>query len=104
MHLYQGTTEQFIADAVQARLATQLSDRFFAEFRYKPPPSEVMAWRNSLAAMANALQLADLRDQRLDILVTGGNPLKKRADNVGGDGSVDVWPPGRAHEVPRWST
>jgi hypothetical protein len=88
MHLYQGTTEQFIADAVQARLATQLSDRFFQEFRYKPPLSEVNAWRNSLGAMANVLQLADLREQgvlvelklplsskRLDVMLTGTNPI-----------------------------
>src|SRR5580765_4882302 len=87
MHLYQGTSEQFIADAVQARLANQLADRFFEEFRYKPSPSEVMSWRNSLGAMANVLQLADLRDQgilvelklplsskRLDVLITGQNP------------------------------
>ena len=49
MHLYQGTSEQFIADAVQARLANQLAERFFEEFRYKPAPSEVTSWRNSLA-------------------------------------------------------
>ncbi|MBI3890351.1 MAG: DUF2075 domain-containing protein [Candidatus Wallbacteria bacterium] len=88
MHLYHGTSEQFIADAVQARLATHLSDRFFQEFRYKPPLSEVNAWRNSLGAMANVLQLADLRDQgvlvelklplsskRLDVMLTGTNPI-----------------------------
>ena len=63
MHLYQGTSQQFIADATQARLANQLADRFFEEFRYRPAPSEVMSWRNSLGAMANVLQLADLRDQ-----------------------------------------
>jgi uncharacterized protein len=87
MHLYQGTSEQFIADAVQARLANLLADRFFDEFRYRPAPSEVNSWRNSLAAMANVLQLADLRDQgvlvelklplsskRLDVLITGSNP------------------------------
>jgi hypothetical protein len=87
VHLYQGTSEQFIADAVQARLANQLSDRFFQEFRYKPAPSEVMSWQNSLAAMANVVQLADLRDQgiivelklplsskRLDVMITGSNP------------------------------
>jgi DUF2075 family protein len=87
VHLYRGTSEQFIADAVQARLSTQLSERFFEEFRYKPAPSEVMSWRNSLGAMANVLQLADLRDQgilvelklplssrRLDVLITGSNP------------------------------
>ncbi len=87
MHLYRGTSEQFIADAVQARLANQLADRFFEEFRYRPGQSEVNSWRNSLGAMANVLQLADLRDQgilvelklplsskRLDVLITGSNP------------------------------
>src|SRR6476620_5652710 len=88
MHLYQGSTRQFIADAVQARLANQLADRFFEEFRYKASSSEVMSWRNSLGAMANVLQLADLRDhgvlvelklplssKRLDVLITGSNPM-----------------------------
>ena len=56
MHLYQGSTRQFIADATQARLANQLSDRFFDEFRYRPSPSEVLSWRNSLGAMATVLQ------------------------------------------------
>ena len=87
MHLYQGTSQQFIADATQARLANQLAERFFHEFRYKPAPSEVRSWQNSLGAMANVLQLADLRDQgvlvelklplsskRLDVLITGQNP------------------------------
>jgi len=95
VHLYQGTSEQFIADAVQARLANQLADRFFEEFRYNAPPSEVTSWRNSLAAMANVLQLADLRDQgvlvelklplsskRLDVLITGSNPDTKRDSGV----------------------
>lgn len=87
MHLYQGTTAQFIGDATQARLANQLAARFFDEFRYRPAPSEVTSWRNSLLAMAIVLQLADLRDQgilvelklplsskRLDVLITGQNP------------------------------
>jgi hypothetical protein len=29
MHLYQGSTQQFIGDATQARLANQLTDRFY---------------------------------------------------------------------------
>ncbi len=87
MHLYQGSSAQFIADAVQARLANQLAERFFQEFRYRPAQSEVNAWRNSLGAMAHVLQLADLTDQgvlvelklplsskRLDVLLTGSNP------------------------------
>ena len=64
-----------------------LSDRFFDEFRYRPAPSEVTSWRNSLGAMAHVLQVADLTDQgilvelklplsskRLDVLITGSNP------------------------------
>ena len=95
MHLYQGTTRQFIADATQARLANMLSDRWFDEFRYRPAPSEVTSWRNSLSAMAHVLQTADLTDQgilielkmplsskRLDVLITGSNPDTKRDSAV----------------------
>jgi len=91
LHLYQGTTRQFIADARLARLANQLSDRIFDEFRYRPAPSEVTAWRNSLGSMATVLQLADLTDlgilvelklplssKRLDVLITGSNPTTRR--------------------------
>lgn len=86
MHLYQGTTQQFIGDATQARLANLLSDRFLQEFRYRPAVSEVTSWRNSLGAMASVLQQGDLRDQgilvelklplsskRLDVMLTGSN-------------------------------
>jgi hypothetical protein len=95
VHLYQGTTRQFIADATQARLASQLSDRWFDEFRYRPSPSEVTSWRNSLSAMAHVLQVADLTDQgilvelklplsskRLDVLITGSNPSTRRDSAV----------------------
>jgi hypothetical protein len=103
MHLYQGTTGQFIADAVQARLATHLSERFFQEFRYKPAQSEVNSWQNSLRAMSDVLQLADLRDQgilvelklpltskRLDVLITGSKEAV-------GDAAVIV-------ELKQWTT
>lgn len=103
MHLYQGTSEQFIADAVQARLANQLAERYFHEFRYKPGLSEVRAWQNSLGAMAQVLQLGDFREQgilvelklplsskRLDVLITGQNPTT-------GDASVVV-------ELKQWTT
>jgi hypothetical protein len=79
VHLYQGTTQQFIADATQARLANQLSDRSFDEFRYLPAPSVVTSWRNSLGAMASVLQIPDLTDQ--GILVELKLPLSsKRLD------------------------
>lgn len=95
MHLYQGTSEQFIGDATQARIANYLSERFVEEFRYRPAPSEVTSWRNSLQAMASVLQLADLRDQgvlvelklpltskRLDVLLTGSNPTSRQDSAV----------------------
>lgn len=106
MHLYQGSTQRFIGDATQARIATLLSDRFFQEFRYRPPNSEVNAWRNSLGALAHVLQVADLTDQgilvelklplsskRLDVMLTGSHPER-------GDSAVivelkqwtEVWP------------
>jgi hypothetical protein len=62
LHLYQGTSEQFIADAVQARLANQLAERFFQEFRYRPAPSEVMSWRNSAKARTGKAQIDDILD------------------------------------------
>ncbi len=102
MHLYSGSTDDFVRDAVLNRLASRLSDRFFEEFRYKAPRSEVGAWQNSLRAMASVLQLADLRDQgilvelqlpltskRLDCLVTG-------SDQVRGEGAVII-------ELKQWS-
>jgi hypothetical protein len=88
VQLYRGTTEQFIGDAIRNRLATQVADRFFDEFRYRPGPSEVMSWQNSLRAMSDVLSLADLRDQgilvelqlpltsrRLDCMITGTNAI-----------------------------
>lgn len=96
MQLYRGTTEQFIGDAVRNRLASQLADRFFTEFRYRPGQSEVMSWQNSLRAMSDVLSLAGLRDQgilvelqlpltsrRLDCMVTG-------SDQGRGDSAVIV--------------
>ena len=84
MHLYQGSTSEFIGDATRNLIAGKLSDRFFQHFRYRPSPSEVTSWQNSLRAMSQALQLGDLIDQgilvelqlpltsrRLDCLITG---------------------------------
>ena len=73
-------------EIIAALLAPQLSDGFFDEFRYRPSPSEVTSWRNSLGSMASVLQFADLTDQwilvelklplsskRLDVVLTGSN-------------------------------
>jgi hypothetical protein len=83
LHLYQGSTHQFIADATQARLANQLSDRFFDEFRYRPAPSEVTSWRNSRGAMASGLEPGhrrfrrDRRAQRPQVNPCGREPPRR---------------------------
>src|SRR5438128_2706484 len=84
MHLYSGTTSEFVSDATRNRLAALLSDAFFSHFRYQPSRSEVHAWQNSLRAMADVIGLADvtrhgiavelqlpLSSRRLDCLLTG---------------------------------
>jgi DUF2075 family protein len=84
MHLYQGTTSEFIGDATRNLIAGKLSDRFFQHFRFRPSSSEVRAWQNSLRAMSQALQLGGLiyqgilvelqlplTSRRLDCLITG---------------------------------
>jgi hypothetical protein len=84
MHLYSGSTEDFVADSVRSRITQKLDDAFFEYFRYHASPSEVRSWQNSLRAMADAVTLADLVDhgivvelqlplssRRIDCLITG---------------------------------
>lgn len=84
MHLYSGTSVDFVADAIHNRIASKLEDSFFEHFRYKPAQSEVRSWQSSLRAMADAVQLGELHDhgvivelqlplssRRLDCMVTG---------------------------------
>ncbi len=84
MYLYTGSTEQFVEDAVQNRIAEKLKVSFFQQLHYNPSPSEVNSWRNSLRALCNALTHAQLLDvgvvlewqlpltsMRLDCLLTG---------------------------------
>jgi DUF2075 family protein len=84
VHLYSGMTVDFVADATRNRIAQQLSEAFFAYFRYQPAHSEVRSWQSSLRAMADAVELANLDDhgvvvelqlplssRRLDCMLTG---------------------------------
>lgn len=86
MHLYSGPSTQFIDDATQLVIGDKIAASFFEQFRYKAPQSEVAAWKNSLAAMANVVRLGDLTDhgvivewqlplssRRLDVMLTGHN-------------------------------
>lgn len=84
MRLYSGTTQSLVQDSTYNRIATKLSDAFFAEFRHQPSPSEVTSWNNSLRAVSQVFQAASLLDhgvllelqlpltsKRLDCMVTG---------------------------------
>src|SRR5438105_4745557 len=84
MHLYSGTTTDFVADATRNLIAGKLASAFSDYFRYQPSASEVRSWQNSLRAMADVVGLADLSDhgivvelqlplssRRLDCMVTG---------------------------------
>ena len=84
MHLYSGPSVDFISDAVQNRVAGKLEQSFLHHFRYKPGPSEVRSWQQSLRAMSSALQTGGFTDhgvilewqlplssRRLDCMVTG---------------------------------
>jgi len=48
MRLYSDTTKSLIDDSTYNRIATNLKDAFFNEFRYQPSVAEVNSWNNSL--------------------------------------------------------
>jgi DUF2075 family protein len=92
VHLYSGSSTDFAYDSVRNVIADRLKEVFFKHYRYDPPSSEVMAWRNSLRAMARVTEIAGLTDngviveyqlplssKRLDVMVTGhtseGRPM-----------------------------
>jgi DUF2075 family protein len=92
VHLYSGTTIDFGYEAITGTIVEKLKAAFFAHYRYQPPHSEVMSWRNSLRAMARVAELAGLTDhgvlveyqlplssKRLDVMFTGhsgqGRPM-----------------------------
>jgi uncharacterized protein len=84
MQLYAGTSRQFMEDAIRHSIDIKLQQAFYDHFQYKPNPSEVRSWKNSLIQMSSVLQYADLTDngvileyqlpltsKRLDCMVTG---------------------------------
>jgi len=84
MRLYSGTSEQFIQDTIQNQIAEKLKQAFFKYFRYNPSPYEVASWRNSLRAISQVFQYANLMDhgiileyqlplssKRLDCIICG---------------------------------
>lgn len=93
MRLYAGGSQQFIKDTIQNQIADKLKSAFFSYYRYNPPRGEINSWRNSLRAMAQVIQHAELTDsgvileyqlpqssKRLDCMLTGKN--KDSYDNA----------------------
>ena len=90
MRLYAGTSKQFITDNIQNQIADKLKVAFFSNFRYNPSPGEINSWRNSLRAVSQVFQYANLMDhgvileyqlpltsRRLDCMVLGYNANQK---------------------------
>jgi uncharacterized protein len=84
MHLYGGSSVDFISDAVQNRIGQKLEASFLAHYRFHPGPAEVRSWQQSLRSMSSALQTGNFVDhgvvlewqlpltsRRLDCMVTG---------------------------------
>src|ERR1044072_557852 len=89
MQLYAATSQQFILDTVENRIAEKLKTSFFQYYRFNPSPGEVRSWQNSLSKMCNVLQYASMSDQgiileyqlpmsskRLDCMVTGVDAVR----------------------------
>jgi DUF2075 family protein len=94
MRLYSGTVSEFVEDSAHNRVAEKLKDAFTAHFRSVPSPSEVNSWRNSLRAISQVAERAELKDngvmleyqlpttsRRLDCLFTGRD-LRRAANAV----------------------
>ena len=84
MRLYSGTSAELVQDSIRNRIAGRLEDAFFNAYRFRPSPNEVRSWQNSLRALSQIFQEADLlqngvvleyqlplTSKRLDCLLTG---------------------------------
>jgi uncharacterized protein len=123
LRLYAGMSTAFIEDTVRNQIARKLSDVFFQYYGYPPGKSEVAAWGNSLRAMAQVVQHAELNDHgvvveyelpssslRLDFMICGRNDshhdeaviveLKQWSECVGTDAEgLVTWVGGGNREV-----
>lgn len=124
MRLYSGTSQQFIEDTYQNQIAEKLRLSFFDHFRYYPSPREISSWRNSLRAISQVFQYANLLDhgvmleyvlpltsKRLDCLICGRDngeydnaviiELKQweKCDEADGENEVATWVGGQKREI-----
>ena len=124
MRLYAGTSTQFIQDTVLNQIAEKLKGEFFSYFRYNPSQYEINSWRNSLRAVSQVFQYANLLDhgvileyqlpltsKRLDCLICGKDSSKQkqaviielkqwdRCKEANGDNEVATWVGGGEKDV-----
>jgi len=91
MRLYSGSSEQFVTDSYQNQIAEKLRNAFFHAFQFNPPKSEIRSWQNSLRAISQVIEHADLMDhgiileyklpfssRRLDCLICGEDKDQKQ--------------------------
>src|SRR5258708_12425180 len=84
MRLYAGRTTDLIQDATRNVIARRLETAFIDYFRFRPSPSEVRSWEESLSRLSLILSSAKLTDhgvfleyqlpqssKRLDAMITG---------------------------------
>lgn len=62
MRLYAGMSTEFVNDTTHNRIAEKLTEAFVRYYRYRPSPSEIGSWRNSLRAMSLIVTDAELND------------------------------------------
>lgn len=77
MQLYAGTSTDFVAETTRNAIAGRLQNAFQDAYHYKPSPSEVQSWQNSLFRMATVLEKAELHDH--GVLLEYQLPLSSRA-------------------------
>jgi hypothetical protein len=124
MRLYSGSSALFIQDAYQNQIAGKLKSSFFEHFRYYPPESEIRSWKNSLRALSQVLQTANLMDhgilleyqlpltsKRMDCLIAGKDQEKRdraiivelkqweRCEEAIGENEVCTWLNGAKRDV-----
>jgi hypothetical protein len=65
MRLYEGTTREFIQDAMQNRIADKLKKSFEKYYGRKTTPGEYNSWVNSLQYLQNAIRGSNLIDNMI---------------------------------------
>lgn len=65
MRLYQGTSQQFVQDAIQNQIADKLEEAYKDYYGKRPGPGEITSWTNSLQFLKNAIEGNSLSDNMI---------------------------------------